>query len=129
MLVLTSEQIGKLVRMEEAIEAVKRAFSMLEQGDIVMPLRMAIRAEKGTLLFMPAYAPALGAAVVKNVNVFPENVRAGLPVTTGQILLIDGETGCARALLDGARVTRLRTGAATGAAFDVLGKKSAARER
>ena len=39
------------------------------------------------------------------------------------MLLIDGKTGIVIAVLDGTYVTQLRTGAASGAAFDVLAKK------
>lgn len=118
---ISEEDIEKSISMKDAIEAVKQAFSMTEKGLIEVPLRTAIRAEKGTLLFMPAYAASLGLAVLKNVNVFPGNAAGGLPTTPAEILLIDAETGCTLAVLDGACVTRLRTGAATGAAFDILG--------
>ena len=41
------------------------------------------------------------------------------------MLLVDGKTGYVSALLDGVTVTQLRTGAASGVAFDVLGRKDA----
>ena len=40
-----------------------------------------------------------------------------------QMMLIDGTDGSVCSILDGAYVTQLRTGAATGAAFDLLAKK------
>lgn len=40
-----------------------------------------------------------------------------------QTMLIDGKTGYVIAMLDGTYVTQLRTGASSGAAFDLLGKK------
>lgn len=123
MLYITGEEIRRLVTMKDIIEAVKEAFALTEKGLIVTPLRTAIDAGSGSLLFMPAYSPALGLACLKNVNVFPGNADRGLATTAAEILLIDGETGYLKAMLDGTAVTRLRTGAASGAAFDVLAKK------
>ncbi len=119
----SKEDIEKAVSMRDAIEAVKKAFSMAEKGLIDTPLRTVIKAVKGSLLFMPAYSAELGFAVLKNVNVFPENSAAGLSTTPAEILLIDASNGYSLALLDGTYVTQLRTGAASGAAFDVLAKK------
>lgn len=120
---LSKEEIEKNVSMPDVIEAVKQAFSMTEKGLIDVPLRTVIPTANGSLLFMPAYSAELGLAVLKNVNVFPENAAAGLSTTPAEILLIDAKTGYALAMLDGTYVTQLRTGAASGAAFDILAKK------
>lgn len=109
--------------MSDVIDAVKKAFSMAEKGMIDVPLRTVIPTKDGSLLFMPAYAESLGMAVLKNVNVIPGNAALGLSTTPAQILLIDARTGCHLAMLDGTCVTQLRTGAASGAAFDVLAKR------
>ncbi len=47
----------------------------------------------------------------------------GKPVIPATVLLLDGETGEVSAVLDGTYVTQIRTGAASGAAIDVLAKK------
>lgn len=44
-----------------------------------------------------------------------------------QTMLIDGKTGYVIAMLDGTYVTQLRTGASSGAAFDLLGKRNVKR--
>lgn len=121
---LTREDIEKTVSIKDVIEAVKQAFSLTEKGLIDSPLRTVIKAANGSLLFMPAYSSELGLAVLKNVNVFPGNVKAGLFTTPAEILLIDAATGYALAMLDGTYVTQLRTGAASGAAFDILARKN-----
>lgn len=72
---------------------------------------------------MPAYVPDLDVASVKIVDIFPHNIDNGIPSSPAQVLLIDGTTGVVSALLDGTHVTKMRTGAASGAAFDVLAKK------
>ena len=120
---LSKEDIEKKVSIKDVIDAVKQAFSLTEKGMIDSPLRTVIKASAGSLLFMPAYSSELGLAVLKNVNVFPGNGTAGLSTTPAEILLIDAATGYALAMLDGAYVTQLRTGAASGAAFDLLARK------
>lgn len=123
MLYITREEIEKSVSMRDVIEAVKQAFSLTEKGLIEAPLRTRLQAEHGSLLFMPACSSGLGLAVLKNVNVFPGNAARGLSTTLAEIMLIDASTGSLLAILDGTCVTRLRTGAASGAAFDLLGKE------
>lgn len=120
---LSEEIIEKCVNMRDAAEAVKLAYAMAEKGQIVTPLRTVIPAQKGSLLFMPAYSEQLGFAVLKNVNVFPENAGSGLATTPAEILLIDAKNGYVLTMLDGTYVTQLRTGAASCAAFDLLAKK------
>lgn len=123
LLYISKEDIEKNIQMKDVIKAVKKAFSMTEKGKIETPLRTALKSEKGMMLFMPAYSAELGVAVLKNVNVFPGNAEKGLSTTPAEILLIDANTGYNLAILDGTYVTQLRTGAASGAAFDVLAKR------
>ncbi len=125
MLLLSKADIQKVFTMKDAVEADKQAFRLLVEGKCDVPLRTAVPAPKanGTFLFMPAYAAEMDAAAVKIVNVFGDNPSKGLPGTIGQVLLMDGKTGEVTAVLDGTYVTQVRTGAASGAAFDLLAKK------
>ena len=125
MLLLSREDIKKVFTMRDAIEANKKAFQLLVDGKCNAPLRTNIQAPKqeGCFLFMPAYVEEMDTASLKIVNVFPHNIEQGLPALPAQVMLIDGKTGVVQALMDGIYVTQLRTGAASGAAFDVLAKK------
>lgn len=122
MLLLSKEDIKKVFTMKDAVDAVKEAFMTFSQGKSVVPLRTQIPApkHKGVFLFMPAYAEELDVASVKIVNIFPDNAQKDLPTAPAQVLLIDGESGIVKSVLDGTLLTQMRTGAATGAAFDVL---------
>ena len=113
--------------MKEAVEADKEAFRLFSEGKSVVPLRTNISAPKhdGAFLFMPSYVEEMDCSAIKIVNVFPKNIDKGLPSTPAQVLLIDGTTGVVVSVLDGTYVTQLRTGAASGAAFDVLARKDA----
>ncbi|MBQ9827167.1 MAG: ornithine cyclodeaminase family protein, partial [Lachnospiraceae bacterium] len=125
MLLLNENDIKSVVTMKEVIEADKKAFRMIAAGDVEVPLRTAINAPAydGVFLFMPSYAPGEEAAAIKVINVFPRNPEKGLDTCPAQVMFIDGRTGYVAAIMDGAAVTRLRTGASSGAAFDILGKK------
>ena len=125
MLLLSRNDIQKVFTMKDAIEADKLAFQLVVEGKCDAPLRTNIQAPKydGCLLFMPAYAESMDAASLKIINIFPHNIDHGLPSSPAQVLLIDGKTGLVSSVMDGTYVTQLRTGAASGAAFDILAKK------
>ena len=127
MLLLSREDIKKVFTMKEAIEADKKAFQLVVEGKCEAPLRTNIQAPKheGCFLFMPAYVEEMDTASLKIINIFPHNIDNGIPSSPAQVLLIDGKTGIVIAVLDGTYVTQLRTGAASGAAFDVLARKDA----
>ena len=127
MRLLSKADIKKVFTMKDAIEADKIAFRMAVEGKCDAPLRTNIQAPKydGCFLFMPAYVEEMDTASLKIINIFPHNIDAGIPSAPAQVLLIDGKTGLVTAVLDGTYVTQLRTGAASGAAFDLLARKDA----
>ena len=125
MLLLSREDIKKVFSIREAVEADKKAFTLVVEGKCDSPLRTKIQAPRydGCFLFMPAYVEEMDTAALKTVNIFPHNIDNGLPTSPAQVLLIDGKTGVVTAVLDGTYVTQLRTGASSGVAFDMLAKK------
>lgn len=127
MLLLSKRDIDKVFSMADAIQADKDAFRLAAEGKIETPLRTVIRESHhdGAFLVMPSYAPDRDAAAVKLINIFPQNAQRGRNTAPAQVLLMDGATGELLAMLDGTRVTQLRTGASSGAAFDLLGRKNA----
>jgi len=126
-LLLSREDIRKVFTIKDAVEADKKAFQLAAEGKCDTPLRTNIQAPKyeGCFLFMSAYVEEMDTASLKIINIFPKNIDNGLPSAPAQVLLIDGKTGLITAILDGAYVTKLRTGAASGAAFDILGRENA----
>lgn len=125
MLLLNKEDIRSVFSMKDAIETDKECYRLFNEGKFDVPLRAVISGTHGNFLFMPAYCEDMGAAGLKIVNIMPGNTARGLPASIGQVLLIDGETGVVKALMDGTYVTALRTAAASGAAFDLFGRKDA----
>ncbi len=110
--------------MTDAIELMKVAFAELSAGRAASPLRTVLPLHDGAAdaLYMPAYVPALGALGVKVVSVFSGNPSRGLPLIHALVCLTDPETGEPLAILDGTYLTALRTGAASGAATDLLAR-------
>jgi ornithine cyclodeaminase len=74
---------------------------------------------------MPAYLSQTDALACKIVSVFPDNSAKDLPVICGLVVLLDEQTGKPLAVIEGASLTALRTGAASGLATDLLARKDA----
>lgn len=128
MLLLSKAAIKEFYTLQDSIEAVKKAFSLFSAGKVEVPLRTQISApdKEGVFLCMPAYCSGEDASCVKVLNVFKRNIDKGLPTINAWVLVMDAETGLINGLVDGSYVTQLRTGAASGAAFDLLAKKDCA---
>ena len=127
--VLSANDVRAALPMVEAIAAMKTAYAGLALGQVNMPLRsrVSVAEEAGMTLVMPAYLqaepnPALG---VKIVSVFPENVQRGEPVIYALVLALDATTGRPLCMMEGGSLTAIRTGAASGAATDVLARADA----
>jgi ornithine cyclodeaminase len=71
---------------------------------------------------MPAFLRETQALGAKIVTVFPQNPSQGLSAVQALVVLFDAATGGPSAILEGTHLTRLRTGAATGAATQVLAR-------
>lgn len=127
MRLLNKEDIVKVFSMQDAVKSVKEAFLLYSQGKTENPLRTKIPAEKygGNLLFMPTYAEETGYASLKIINIYPQNISKDRPTSFAQVVLIDAGSGEILSILDGTYVTQLRTGAASGVCFDVLGRQDA----
>jgi len=111
--------------MPDAIGAMREAFTALARGEAEVPPRLSLDVGQGVLLVMPAYLGSIDAAGAKVVSVHPDNRRLGLPALHAVVLLIDPATGVPAALMDGASLTALRTGAAGGLATALLAREDA----
>lgn len=126
MLILTADEVRKSLPMNEAIQAMKQAYASLSDRRAVAPLRtrLPIPNSDALSLFMPAYVHAADnqALAVKAVSLFPTNPARGLAYIQAAVLVFDPQTGRAAALLEGSSLTAIRTGAAGGAAVDLLSR-------
>jgi alanine dehydrogenase len=124
---LSQGDVRRAVSMAEAIEVVKSAFAQLSAGRANVPLRTQLffPQHNAVTLVMPAYLEDTAALGVKVVSVFPHNPEAGLPTTHALVIIVDTNTGQPIAAMDGTYLTALRTGAASGAATDLLARRNA----
>ncbi|MBQ3076895.1 MAG: ornithine cyclodeaminase family protein [Clostridia bacterium] len=125
MLYLTREEMQAVCPMGDAFTALEEAFTLYVKGEADVPLRVGIDvpAHNGQALFMPARAgDALG---IKIVSTYPDNPKAGLPVTPATMLVIDSATGIVSAMMDGTYLTSLRTAAGAGVATRLLAPEGA----
>ena len=123
--VLSASDIRRALTARDAVAAMRAAFAELSGGTAAVPVRSHLETNRGLLLVMPAVLggqPSLGTKVV---SVFPDNPARGAPAVQGATLLFDAETGCARALLDGASLTATRTAAGSALATELLASPDA----
>lgn len=127
MLILTAQDMKKALPMSVAIQAMKDAYASLSRGMAEVPLRtrLPIPNREALSLFMPAYVQAAEgeSLAIKVVSLFPTNPDRQLAYIQAAVLVLDPETGRVIALLEGSSLTAIRTGAAGGAAIDLLARK------
>jgi len=126
MLILPAGDVQQCLPMNQAIEAMKSAYVALSAGDAQVPVRstLFIPPHQGISLIMPAFVDGQQsqALAVKVVSVFPRNSEQGLPIIQAAVLVMEPATGRPVALLEGSSLTAIRTGAASGAATDLLAR-------
>ena len=118
-LVLDRDDLQAL-KMEDIIDAVEEGFKSHSQGNVHMPLRMAIRTspDKSPIFKgMGAYLPNISALGIKMI------VTPGKATGNSKVILHNPENGDILSILDGKSITGLRTGAATGIATKYLARK------
>jgi alanine dehydrogenase len=125
-LVLTDEEVEKLLSMPEVMEAVEKAFKEKGLKRVQMPAKIYLFYKKynGDLRAMPSYLEELDVSAVKIVNAHPENrTKYGLPTVMAVIVLVDPKNGFPLAVMGGKTITDMRTGAAGGIAAKYLARK------
>jgi alanine dehydrogenase len=124
---LSGEEVRQALPMPRAIEAMKSAFAQLSAGQADVPLRVSLPVERhnGVVLFMPAFLETDDQMAIKIVSVFNDNPGRGLPLIHALVFVVDAATGVPAAVMDGTVLTALRTGAASGAATDLLARPEA----
>ncbi|MDX2042239.1 MAG: ornithine cyclodeaminase family protein [Acidobacteriota bacterium] len=127
MKLLIRSDVQRALSMREAVEIIKLAFAELSTGQADSPLRTAIAQPNhdGVTLFMPAYLSQCDALAVKIASIHNRNPERGLPRIHALVVAIDPATGQPLAVMEGGYLTALRTGAATGAATDLLARADA----
>lgn len=124
-IVLKQDDMKKVFRMKDAVQADKDALELYSSGKSDIPLRvnLDVPEHEGQSLYMPGYAAEANALGVKIVSVYPKNIEKGLTSVPATMVLVNNQTGEVCSLMDGTFLTRIRTGAVSGAATDILARK------
>lgn len=127
--VLSEAEVKSLATMREAIEMQREAFA-LQAGGVSLPnlYRWIDRHDQDPAClvgFLPAFLTGGRGYGVKIISDFYGQRGHALPHMIALVVVCDGETGAPRAVLEGGRLTDLRTGAATGLAVDLLARPDA----
>ncbi|WP_042425041.1 ornithine cyclodeaminase family protein [Streptacidiphilus anmyonensis] len=98
--------------MRRVIDVLGDMFTDLAAGLTNSPARTVVEhGDRRVLLASPAVWEQRGVGSVKVTTLTPDNPARGLPLIHGIVALTDLETGRITALLDGAELTAVRTGA------------------
>lgn len=109
MKIISGDIIEKAVPLSRWVDHMETAILSIEKEGFFTPDRMHVDVQENTLLIMPSVSPE--GFATKLVSVFPKNAEKGKAVIQGTVLLNDGETGEAIALLNGSKLTAMRTAA------------------
>ena len=122
MLILNQKQIESLLSRSEVLEVIEEAFTIFQEGNFDMPDRMHAHYNNITLLLMPCFTSQYFGTKLVSVN--PQNQAVGKPSIYGNMILNDSETGEPLALLNGAALTAVRTGAVGATGMKYISKES-----
>ena len=120
-------EIKQYYSMQQAIDAMERAFSSLSSGESFVPLRYVSKlpANEMVMLFKPAYVEKDKRVSVKILTQRESGLIQGIPTIQGIVLVIDAVSGEILSIMDGEYLTALRTGAASGLATRCFARKDA----
>jgi len=128
MVVLDSSQVDRLLDMRACIDAVEAAFRARAAGARSESAVTGVELEGGKLHAKLATLDAKRFYAVAKINAnMPNNpARLRLPAIQGVVVLFDATTGAPLAVMDSARITAIRTAAASAVAAKYLALPNAA---
>lgn len=123
MIQIDSNAIGKAAPIRNWIAAMEDALRDTAEGRVEVPPRSHIDRGQDTFLLMPCFGKDYFST--KLVSVFPENLLKQKPLIYGTVILNDGRTGEPLAVLDGSKLTAMRTAAVGSVGVKYLAPESA----
>ncbi len=109
MLIIPENVIENVVQPDQLVNAMEKALMTVDSPDYFTPDRIHVDIQENTLLLMPSVGP--DSYATKLVSVFPKNAMRNMDIIQGLVIFNDGETGKPLALLNGGKLTALRTAA------------------
>lgn len=121
MLIINQNEIEQAISPDEMVSAIEQAYHLLAHEKTHIPDRMHIDIGDDTLLLMPGFTEAVFGT--KLVSVFPRNLELNKPAINGIVVLNNVKTGEPLALINGTKLTALRTAAISATAVKHLAPK------
>jgi ornithine cyclodeaminase len=128
MLILSGEEVVRLLDMPGCMQAMEEALVTLARGEFHLPLRPIVRppGESHLLGLMPTYrSGGRPLYALKTVAIFQDNPSRGLDPHQGTVTLYDGTTGEVLAVMNASPITAIRTAAVSGVATRALAREDA----
>ncbi|MBS4175576.1 ornithine cyclodeaminase family protein [Bacillus sp. FJAT-49736] len=124
MIVINQNQVEELLPMDTCIKVIENVLKDLAAGEAIQHLRSVIPIEQENLMgLMPGYLRREEVIGAKVITIYPKNHKQGLPSHQGVVLLNDANDGSIKAIIDGTKITALRTAAVSAVATKVLSTK------
>ena len=125
---LSRNEVQSLITMSEVLDAVEKTFKGMGEGTVINPTKVNLDLGEtapyppygGFMNAMPAYVGWVDTAGIKWAGGFFERKKHGLTYIASLILLINPRMGTFKAVMDGAHITNLRTGAQSAIALKYL---------
>jgi alanine dehydrogenase len=140
-IVLSAEDVRRVLPVRECIEVMREAFVALAEGRATVPMRTAVPVgeQDERLLLMPAVMRTPGGPSAtadasepahtwfgaKVLSVVPANAAKGRDSHQGLIVLFEGEYGSVVAMVEAGAVTAIRTAAVSAVATQALARADA----
>lgn len=124
--ILNESEVRSLIGRDEALAAVREAFTRMGRGETMLPPAMFIWVpeHEGEVHVKGAHVVGAANYAVKFASVFERNPEKHLAAVTGMVLTFSAETGyLSGMLMDNGYLTDLRTGAAGALAADLLARE------
>ncbi|OZQ60836.1 hypothetical protein CA600_26995 [Paenibacillus sp. VTT E-133280] len=126
MLVINQNEVAELLAMESCITVMESVLKDLSAGQAIQSLRQVLPLHQGNLIgLMPGFLQSEEVAGAKIISVFPSNHGSGLPSHQGLVTLFDSSTGVLKAVVDGQKITAIRTAAVSAVATRYLAREDA----
>lgn len=127
-LLLTKEEVGRLISMKEVIGTVEEAYKAFSSGQAVQPDYIGIHlpTPRGEIDFKVGYCKANEMISMKaSSGGFLDNPTAhGVPNGMGSVLLFDARSCALICVMDGSLLTGLRTGASGAVSVKALARRN-----
>lgn len=112
--------------MKACIEVMEAVLKDLSAGLAVQSLRQVLPLQNSNLMgLMPGYLQGEQVAGAKIISVFPSNHGSAFPSHQGLVTLFDSSTGALKAVVNGQKITAIRTAAVSAVATRYLAREDA----